>query len=88
MEFIDRQKLFVGLTDNEDIKEIEADIYCGNEMFATERVEVGDDGFFTFYVDDGIYDEIEEKFGRDEYVYLYVPEVRGFDKDGNIISEN
>lgn len=88
-EFISREGLFVGLTDNKDIKEIEIDLYYGSEFIATERTAVDENGFFFFYADDGIYERIREKYGeKKENIYFYTPQKRGFDKDGNLISEN
>jgi len=83
-EYLERFHAVAGLTDNKDIKEVEFKLYCGRDHAATERAEVDDEGFFMIYLDDGLIEKYRED---DNFVWFYPLEIKGFDKDGNMIYE-
>ncbi len=82
-EYIERTRNVVGLTNNENIAEIKFDLYYYSDYVATEIGTVDDDGFFIVNLDDGIFEKIEDE---DDRYWLYVMNVEGLDKDGNVIS--
>ncbi len=81
-EYLERFHAVVGLTNNENIKEVEFKLFVGRDHAATERAEVDENGFFMARLDDGLIEKYRED---DNFVWFYPLELKGFDKDGKLI---
>ncbi|MBE6008032.1 MAG: hypothetical protein E7235_02410 [Lachnospiraceae bacterium] len=84
-EYLERFHMVVGLTNNKDIEEVEFKLFVGRDHAATERARVDEDGFFMVRLDDGLIEKYKES--ENDYVWFYPLEIKGFDKDGNLIYE-
>ena len=84
VEYLERFNAVVGLTNNKNIKEIEFDLFHNRDYVATESAKVNDEGFFVAYLDDGYIEKYKEK---ENFVWLYPLEVKGFDSNGKLIYE-